>query len=67
MSRAHIDHQLRDDIMASAAIRAMLCALRGLSQSQACHPPGCEFCAEPVAPCVCVEWLPADDTEGGAL
>lgn len=41
MSRAVIDHQVRDDILASAMIRAALCAARGLAESQACHPPGC--------------------------
>lgn len=46
MSRAVIDHQHREDILAAAAIRAMLCASRGLSQSQACHPPGLDHCEE---------------------
>lgn len=67
MTRAPIDHQRRDDILAAAAIRAMLCASRGLSQSQACHPPGCEMCSPPISPCVCadVRHMPADDSEGG--
>ena len=51
MTRAHIDHQHRDDIIAAAAIRAMLCASRGLAESQACHPPGCEHCAPPMREC----------------
>ena len=32
----------REDVIEAAGIRAMLCASRGLSESQACHPPGCE-------------------------
>lgn len=32
----------REDVIHAAAIRAALCAARGLSESQACHPPGCE-------------------------
>lgn len=31
----------REDVIHAASIRAMLCAARGLSESQACHPPGC--------------------------
>lgn len=30
----------REDIIHSAMIRAALCSARGLSESQACHPPG---------------------------
>ena len=32
----------REAILHAAGIRAMLCAARGLSESQACQPPGCE-------------------------
>lgn len=34
--------QHREDVIHAASIRAMLCAARGLSESQACHPPGCD-------------------------
>jgi hypothetical protein len=53
-------HRRREDIIHAAAIRAMLCASRGLTPSQACHvgcqvcgvvdasPARCEFCAHGV-------------------
>ena len=31
----------REDVIHAAMIRAGMCAARGLSESQACHPPGC--------------------------
>ncbi len=34
--------QHREDVIHAAMIRAGLCAARGLSESQACHPPGCD-------------------------
>lgn len=40
MTRACVDHQHREDILASAAIRAWFCLQRGLPASQACRPPG---------------------------
>lgn len=36
------DIHAREDVIHAAGIRAMLCASRGLSDSQGCHPPGCE-------------------------
>jgi hypothetical protein len=44
-------HQARENIIHAAAIRAALCAARGLAESQACHPPGCEHCIPPVREC----------------
>lgn len=32
----------REDVIHAAMIRAGMCAARGLSESQACHPPGYE-------------------------
>jgi len=32
----------REDVIHAAMIRSGMCAARGLSESQACHPPGCE-------------------------
>lgn len=32
----------REDVIHAAMIRAGMCAARGLAESQACHPPGCE-------------------------
>lgn len=31
----------REDVIHAAMIRSGMCAARGLSESQACHPPGC--------------------------
>ena len=62
-------------LRASAGIRAMLCAARGLSESQACHPPGCEtsllpagsasFAQAPAGPALGAFLPVSDDTEGG--
>lgn len=67
----------REDVIHAAGIRAMLCAARGLSESQACHPPGCEtsllragvragFAQAPAPAPALGAFLPvSEDTEGG--
>lgn len=57
--------QRREDILAAAAIWAMTVASRHLTESQACHPPGTEYLL-PHRPAADHQWLPSDDTEGGA-
>ena len=66
--------QHREDVIHSAAIRAALCAARGLSESQGCHPPGCpsllpagsaSFAQAPAGPALGVFLPVSDDTEGG--
>ncbi len=70
--------QHREDVIHAAMIRSGLCAARGLSESQACHPPGCEpsllpagrvagFAQAPDCAPALGYFLPeSDDTEGGA-
>lgn len=67
----------REDVIHAAGIRAMLCAARGLSESQACYPPGCEtsllragvragFAQAPAPAPALGAFLPvSEDTEGG--
>lgn len=77
-ARALHEQQLqhREDVIHAAAIRAALCAARGLSESQACHPPGCEtsllpagvrasFAQGAAGPALGVFLPVSDDTEGG--
>ena len=68
----------REDVIHAAMIRAGMCAARGLSESQACHPPGCApslllaghaagFAQAPAsAPALGFFLMESDDTEGGA-
>lgn len=56
--------QHREDVIHAAGIRAMLCAARGLSESQACHPPGCPQHVEATLAALVVRGE-CDDTEGG--
>lgn len=65
--------QHREDVIHAAGIRAMLCAARGLSESQACHPPGCPSllpagvrASFAQAPALGVFLPVSDDTEGGS-
>ena len=70
MTRATIDHRHREDILAAAAIRAMLCASRGLSDSQACHPPGADHFEHGLGMVAeSSHWpiAPDADSEGGEL
>ena len=64
MSRTESDPQERENIIHAAAIRAALCAARGLAESQACHPPGCADHSEDALNMV-RNW-PECDTEGGS-
>ena len=68
--------QHREDVVHAAMIRAGLCAARGLSESQACHPPGCPsllpsghaagFAQAPDCAPALGAFLPeSPDTEGG--
>ena len=72
------DLHTREDVIHAAMIRAGLCAARGLSESQACHPPGCEtsllpaghsagFAQAPThAPALGAFFPESDDSEGGS-
>jgi len=71
------DLHTREDVIHAAMIRAGLCAARGLSESQACHPPGCEtsllpaghsagFAQRPAGPALGAFFPESDDSEGGS-
>ena len=59
-----LQRQHREDVIHAASIRAMLCAARGLSESQACHPHGCPQHVDATL-AAHDERGECDDTEGG--
>lgn len=59
--------QHRDDVITAAAIRAMVCASRGLAPSTGCLPAGPQagFAQRPAGPALGAFLTESDDSEGG--